>query len=78
MIVPCYLCTKTYLKGTHWDCLTETIPMSTQKICFGGNNYDTLNYCIIYKFICSNDFSFSHANSGSPAEDKQILYNSMN
>ena len=32
----CYICIKhTYFKGTHSNCLTEEIPVSNHKICFG-------------------------------------------
>ena len=30
----CYFQMKIYILGTHWNCLAETVSLSTRKICF--------------------------------------------
>ena len=42
-------CTKTYPVGTHWNCLCETIPVSSHKVCFGVK---------IMKIISSDYFAY--------------------
>ena len=42
MAIFAFICTKTYLVGTHWNCLSEAIPMSAYKICFSAKQK---NYC---------------------------------
>ena len=42
----CYFCTKPYLVGTYWHCLSEMIPMSTHKIYYGAK--------AIFQFLLAN------------------------
>ena len=43
-----YFCIKTYVVSTHWNCLTEAIPMSTHNICFATKIKIILKYISVY------------------------------
>ena len=61
MLVFPYCCNKTYLFGAYWNHLIETIPMSTNKICFGAKMMKIiLNYNFIYQHFQSCHFGNKH------------------
>ena len=66
----CYYCTKTYLVGTHLNCLNKVITVSTHKICFDAKNNKP--YFWNYSFILTYALSFSSLWANS-ADDKLII-----
>ena len=63
-----YLSYKTYVVGTHYNCLVEAILIGTHNICFNGELHEENCPLIIikdrpYLFLCCNQCRFS-ANRG--------------
>ena len=50
--------TNTYLVSTHWNCLCETIPMSTHKICYGAK---LTKMILNMPFIWRNEICYKQA-----------------
>ena len=49
-------CFAAYLVGTHWNCITEAVPVSNYKICFGAERMKIiLTYCNSYHPIWRYD-----------------------
>ena len=75
-----YLSMKTYIVGTHWNCLNEAIPMTTHNICFHGDffnrdiphtySFERPKLQIVAQNILSNTYNVVNP---SPAEPRYTL-----
>ena len=60
LIFFCYFCSKTYLVCTHWNCLTEAIPICTHKISMAQRKTRLSPYFSKISFI-TNSEQMSHS-----------------